>query len=167
MAANLEVLYEQIEGTSHAIGDALGSLDAGLAAFSNQTRALQPLLEEFTKNARESWFSLPPNMRTSTVGIWQYMATLVTTMELTKEKARESLAPDIYRVYAKDIERFAGGVRELGNLLNSYLAREGKANNLASESTEEAAAVREALSGDINLLPGRTYTAEEFKQRFG
>jgi predicted YcjX-like family ATPase len=168
MAANLERLYDELEGKSNQIASTAGDLNRSLSAFSNELRATLPFLDDFTRTVRETWFSISPGERTKAMRFWSRVAALVTVMEVHQHAGNELLNPELAKVYAKDFERFSAAVTVLGDLIKSNLAQEwAVTKGFGNETAEEAAAAKEALSGDIESLLGRTYTAEEFKQRFG
>ena len=77
-------------------------------------------------------------------------------MEVEKVRTERLLGnADLAKVYAKDVQRFVAAAAALHGLVRTFLARERHARELATESPEEIAAAKEAMSDEIKIFPAR------------
>ena len=166
MAANLEILLDAMQFQQ---SEAISKSDQQEAiSFSNSLRGMPENVDHFKSVVESTWFFLTPKQRTEANRAAIHLVNFGIVLEVNQAKTKELLGnEELAKVYAKDLGRFVASAEALHVVIRGYLARERRVKELATESPEEIAAAEEAMSSEIENLPGKTYTAEEFKQRFG
>jgi hypothetical protein len=166
MTAVLEDL-EVLEKRVNAVSNELATVAKLVQEICDDLEPGPAKISEFTFHIRESWFKIPPGLRSQAVRISARLVEFTEQVENIQRLTEGLLRPAEAALLASRVEFFAKASREVADLIASYLERERSAKDLAVETPEETFAVNDALLGGIGSLPGRTYTAEEFKQRFG
>ena len=140
-----------------AANEALSASDRQAAtSFSNALREMPTVVDHFKSTLESTWLSLTPKQRTEANRAAIHLVNFGIVLEVEKVRTERLLGnADLAKVYAKDVQRFVAAAAALHGLVRTFLARERHARELATESPEEIAAAKEAMSDEIKIFPAR------------